>query len=540
MDASLLARITDDGMLSPAARETFAQLLAAESNGHHPLATVTRVLVEEEFSEDDWAAIAVLTLDEYRVPEHPWLHLDSILQIALHTLRDAGRAPVSVVEAAVRALSGPTHGAMPRMVTAYLRQLGRECDRYKDLVVAAFTAENYSLCAPQPTAAPQTFRDAGEWERQGWGNFSPPWPLADLFFELDTESTTARILEAVPQQDLPPEQSLAYLVLWKLSQKPDYGTDPLTLTAIGRLMRNASGARLEGLHDRALAVFQERWRRTMPQGLTLMAAEVWLQLRMLGSGFESVSPAEPLPGMNRLYISLVREREAQEAAAAAQAAAESALLPSEAALARKIAAREAALAEKSDIEGWHQLAALYREARLWNKAITAETRVIELHPKAVGAYYWRGKTRMTMRDYAGAVEDFSNAIRIWEFPDGLRKFLELERPSAEYIDSYRTRGVARAHLGSYPAGIGDITTALRLRPQDAKLHFERAYLSEKAGRTSDSVADYHRAGLLYLDEDRKSEVNKCAEALERLGARAEAIQLQAKLAPPAEESDLPL
>jgi tetratricopeptide (TPR) repeat protein len=149
---------------------------------------------------------------------------------------------------------------------------------------------------------------------------------------------------------------------------------------------------------------------------------------------------------------------------------------------------------------------------------------------------------MALCDHAGAIQDFSIAIRVWEFPGGLQKFLTLEQPKAEYIDSYRSRGVARGHLNDWDGAVADLTTAMRLRKDDARLHYERGYLAEKAGRAAEAVADYFRAGLIYSDEGAKSLVRKCASALERLGAETRAQSLTERLSRQAsqdEDWDLP-
>jgi tetratricopeptide (TPR) repeat protein len=140
--------------------------------------------------------------------------------------------------------------------------------------------------------------------------------------------------------------------------------------------------------------------------------------------------------------------------------------------------------------------------------------------------------------WADAVADFSDAIRLWEFPGGLEKFLTLEEPRDEYVESYRTRGVARAHQGDHDAAIGDVSTAIRLRRHNARLHYELAYLEEKAGRAQDARVDAYNAGLLYLDRGEKEEAAACVALLERLGADDDADKLRIRMAA-RRPSDLP-
>jgi tetratricopeptide (TPR) repeat protein len=192
-----------------------------------------------------------------------------------------------------------------------------------------------------------------------------------------------------------------------------------------------------------------------------------------------------------------------------------------------------------DVEFWHVLGGLYREAELWDKAINAETQAVQKFPKYAVAYYGRGKARVGKEDYAGAVEDFTSSIRLYEARGGVEMYLTIEQPSAEYIDCYRSRGVALSHLNKYKEGIADVSTAIKLRKDDPKLLYERGYLEEKAGLKKDAIPDYHRAGLIYADSFAKASAQECVARLDGLGAKAEADAVRLKLAPKTPKSDLP-
>jgi tetratricopeptide (TPR) repeat protein len=192
-----------------------------------------------------------------------------------------------------------------------------------------------------------------------------------------------------------------------------------------------------------------------------------------------------------------------------------------------------------DVEMWHILGGLYREAEQWDKAIAAETQAVQRHPKYAVAFYGRGKARVGKDDYAGAVEDFTSSIKLYEMRGGLEAYLTVEQPSAEYIDCYRTRGVALSHLNKYKEGIADLSIAIRLRKDDPKLLYERGYLEEKAGLKKDAVPDYHRAGMIYADGSAREQAQECVARLDGLGAKAEADAVRLKLAPRTRKSDLP-
>lgn len=239
-------------------------------------------------------------------------------------------------------------------------------------------------------------------------------------------------------------------------------------------------------------------------------------------------------------------------------------LPSEAALQKEIQKYEQLTSQDPrDVEFWHILGGLYRQAERWDKAIAAETQAIQRHPKYAVAYYGRAKAIMgradlrsndhPAEDYNKAVEDFTSSIRLFEGGRGPGAFLQASQPNGEYIDSYRTRGVALAHLNKYPEGIADLSTAIQVlqltehtNGDDARLLYERGYLAEKADRKKDAVRDYHRAGMIYADAftaygDRfaRSPAEECIARLDSLGAKEQADDVRLQLIPKTPKSDLP-
>jgi tetratricopeptide (TPR) repeat protein len=215
-------------------------------------------------------------------------------------------------------------------------------------------------------------------------------------------------------------------------------------------------------------------------------------------------------------------------------------LPSEARVQREIQKYEAITRDNPrDVEMWHILGGLYRDSEQWDKAIAAETQAVQRHPKYAVAFYGRGKARVGKEDYSGAVEDFTSSIKLFEARGGLEMYLTLEQPSAEYIDCYRTRGVALSHLNKIKDGIADLSIAIKLRKDDPKLLYERGYLEEKAGLKKDAIPDYHRAGMIYADSSARASAQECVARLDGLGAKMEADAVRLKMAPKTPKTDLP-
>lgn len=215
-------------------------------------------------------------------------------------------------------------------------------------------------------------------------------------------------------------------------------------------------------------------------------------------------------------------------------------LPSEARIAERIHKYEELTRDNPrDVEFWHILGGLYRDAEQWDKAIGAETQAVQKFPKYADAFYGRGKARMGKKDFSGAVEDFTAAIKLAEARGGLEQYLTVEQPTPEYIDCYRTRGVALSNLNKYKEGIADLSIAIRLRKDDPKLLYERGYLEEKAGAKQDAIPDYYRSGMIYADSSARALAQDCVARLDGLGAKKEADAVRLKLAPKAPKSDLP-
>jgi tetratricopeptide (TPR) repeat protein len=87
--------------------------------------------------------------------------------------------------------------------------------------------------------------------------------------------------------------------------------------------------------------------------------------------------------------------------------------------------------------------------------------------------------------------------------------------------------------------VADLSIAIRLQQDDARLHYERASLLEKAGKIRDAVADYKWAGLLYPGWTGAGQARECQDILRRLGAHDDAAALAKRIDDARPQSDLP-
>jgi tetratricopeptide (TPR) repeat protein len=149
------------------------------------------------------------------------------------------------------------------------------------------------------------------------------------------------------------------------------------------------------------------------------------------------------------------------------------------------------------------------------------------HPGLTDPLHERANVRMELRDYQGAVRDYSEAIRLdgprkalshygrglarnklGEFAaaaEDLRQAIKLDRSLAyEKADGYAELAEVLLRLGDPAAAIGEYNKAIDGEPNRLSLYLRRALAHVAAGDHTAAEADYNRA--LVLDP-------RCAEAL---------------------------
>ena len=116
-------------------------------------------------------------------------------------------------------------------------------------------------------------------------------------------------------------------------------------------------------------------------------------------------------------------------------------------------------------------------------AIADYTMAIRLKPDDADAYYNRGLAKGKLGQYFAAITDFDTAIRLQ--PDD--------------ADAYYNRGLAKGKLGQYFAAITDFDTAIRLQPDDADAYYNRGLAKDKLGQYFAAITDYDTAIRLKPD-----------------------------------------
>ena len=134
------------------------------------------------------------------------------------------------------------------------------------------------------------------------------------------------------------------------------------------------------------------------------------------------------------------------------------------------------------------------------KDINKLTKAIELDPHDSDNYYFRGRVKEELKDYKGAIEDYTKAIEL--IPNSF---------DPNYSDFFYTRGLAKEKLGyiiskdekgfsisektsiiQYIGAIIDFTKAIELNPNEASYYAQR-------GNASNYIEDY-KGGIVNLNK----------------------------------------
>ena len=92
-------------------------------------------------------------------------------------------------------------------------------------------------------------------------------------------------------------------------------------------------------------------------------------------------------------------------------------------------------------------------------------------------YLDSGITKFRKEDYSGAIDDFTNAIKI--------------NPNEAKL--YGSRGIAKSRIGDYSGAIDDLTNAIKLNPNDAQLYSGRGIAKSSIGDYSGAIDDLTNA-----------------------------------------------
>jgi hypothetical protein len=288
-EPNLLAQLANPGNTTGAVAAVFGSVAYAALLEQPE--TVSGLLGSPGLSDDDLAGLALFLIRR----EGESGARDCLLTHLFGRMARRKIAPVECVRFGARVLATAPSSPLRTAALEYMQTAGRQNEFYAMWVAREFNEQNYAAFRrqggePEPPPPPVNWHD---WEERGWWRVEEDWPIAEVFFALETaEEEVNNRLRRLRSPLVPAAETLQYFLLRRLWRATT--TTVARVSAIGQLIEDIQGvAGLEPLYDRALLVFRNHWRLLRMGELVEMAAEVYLDLCDLEREF--APDAERLP-----------------------------------------------------------------------------------------------------------------------------------------------------------------------------------------------------------------------------------------------------
>ncbi|MBD2625015.1 tetratricopeptide repeat protein [Trichormus variabilis] len=133
-------------------------------------------------------------------------------------------------------------------------------------------------------------------------------------------------------------------------------------------------------------------------------------------------------------------------------------------------------------------------------AIEEYTQALRLHPNFAEVYYKRGFTRHRLGDLKGAIADYNQCISI----------------NSNYSGVYNHRALARHDLGDLKGAIEDYNQALLLNPKFPEAHKNRGITRHHLGDHQGSITDLKIAANLFQQQKRITNYQEVIELIQKI------------------------
>jgi tetratricopeptide (TPR) repeat protein len=140
--------------------------------------------------------------------------------------------------------------------------------------------------------------------------------------------------------------------------------------------------------------------------------------------------------------------------------------------------------------------ALHYERETYEDAAAVAELAIRLDPKRSIAYYGLGNSQWHL---AQKEEDPDRKIALFEASAHTWKTQIEHHPRVAH--NYMNYGAVMLYLGKYSVAIEAFTKAIRLKPSDARLYFDRGHAYDSLGQYEEAIADYSQ--VIHLLETRR-------------------------------------
>ncbi|WP_345193991.1 tetratricopeptide repeat protein [Algibacter agarivorans] len=164
---------------------------------------------------------------------------------------------------------------------------------------------------------------------------------------------------------------------------------------------------------------------------------------------------------------------------------------------------------------------LYRKAMRstdLNQKITLLTQVIDLEPKNLDAYFYRGLAKNDLGDYNGAIVDYSKIIvdqpdadtyynrgnsrySIKDFAGAKEDYAKAFMLDENFTDALYSLACVKYDLGDYEAAIKDFSSVIKTVPNQPKTYTLRAHAYKATENYMNALQDYSTAILIEPSAD---------------------------------------
>lgn len=145
----------------------------------------------------------------------------------------------------------------------------------------------------------------------------------------------------------------------------------------------------------------------------------------------------------------------------------------------RIPGREGADARSHVLKGYR----LHRQKN-YNEALAELNKAIQMDPRNAEAFYWRGRTLVSLGRLEQGVEDFKRAVQF----------------KPDYAEAYDHLGWLASRRGDVDEGIAYLTKSIESKPENAWALYHRSRLLQSKGDLAGAMRDAEKAcNLGYQD-----------------------------------------